>query len=180
MQHPAPAQPRRGTLLCSGFYSKLCVFLMVSLLLGTAQAANLVSVSERNLPKASDRRLTDFLAAHRGKPVLINFWATWCEPCREEMPSLQRLAKRWRDQGLAVITIAVADNKKQAEDFLWEIGVDLPVIHDHAQALSRPWGARALPTTLILDRRHRIRLRGQGTIDWDAPEIDQQLQPHLK
>lgn len=96
------------------------------------------------------------------------------------MPSLQRLAARWQGRGLAVITVAVADNTRQVEDFLWEIGVTLPVIHDHAQGLSRPWRARVLPTTLILDRQHRIRLRGQGAIDWDSPAIDQRLHPLFK
>jgi len=145
-----------------------------------AVAAELVSVSEKIPLQQADVRLHEQLSTLKDRSVLINFWATWCEPCREEMPSLQRLATRSEGKGLAVITVAVADNKKQAEDFLWEIGVTLPVIHDPAQGLSRPWHARVLPTTLILDRKHRIRLRGQGAIDWDNPVIDQQLQPLLK
>lgn len=145
-----------------------------------AAAAELVGVTEKIPLPHADERLHQQLSTLKGRPVLINFWATWCEPCREEMPSMQRLATRWEGKGLAVITVAVADNKKQAEDFFWEIGVSLPVIYDPAQGLSRPWHARVLPTTLILDRRHRIRLRGQGAVDWDSPVINQQLQPLFK
>lgn len=145
-----------------------------------ARAGELASVVEKVPPRKADSRLHEQLAMHRDRPVLINFWATWCAPCREEMPSLQRLATRWKDKGLAVITVAVADNRERADGFLWEIDVTLPVIHDPAQGLSRPWRARVLPTTLILERRHRIRLRAQGAIDWDSPAIDQQLQTLFK
>ena len=118
------------------------------------------------------------LAAYRGKVVLVNFWATWCEPCREEMPSLARLATRWQAQGLTVLTVAVADNAKRVEEFLWEALPDqqtLPVLHDRDQVISRAWEARMLPTTVILNKQHRIVARGTGAIDWDAPAIDKQL-----
>jgi thiol-disulfide isomerase/thioredoxin len=127
--------------------------------------------------KSADQRLHDLVAAQKGRPVVINFWATWCEPCREELPLLQRLADRWHDQGLAVLTVAVADNLKRVEDVLWEASVNLPVIDDREQVISRSWGARALPTTLILDRKHRIRYRGQGAIDWSSAAVDQRLRP---
>ena len=156
--------------------AKCWIALLASFWVGCAPAAELARVAEKVPPVPADRRLHAELAKLKNRPVLINFWATWCEPCREEMPGLQRLAERWRDKDLAVITVAVADNRKQAEDFLWEIGVTLPVIHDPAQGLNRPWGARVIPTTIILDRRHRIRLRGQGAIDWESSSVTQQLQ----
>jgi len=135
-------------------------------------------VAAQALPAVADARLKEALARHKGKPVVVNFWATWCEPCREEMPSLARLAARWQAQGLTVLTVAVADNAKRVDDFLWEIlpeNQTLPVLHDREQTISRAWGAYVLPTTVGLDRRHRIVLRGTGAIDWDAPTIDKQL-----
>nr|WP_171817293.1 redoxin domain-containing protein [Sulfuritalea hydrogenivorans] len=138
----------------------------------------LKTVTARSAPTTADPRLTQALAQHRGQPVVVNFWATWCEPCREEMPSLARLAKRWQAQGLTVLTVAVADNAKRVEEFLWEALPDqqtLAVLHDREQTISRAWGARMLPTSVVLDRRHRIVARGMGAIDWDAPAIDQQL-----
>ncbi|MCX7166344.1 MAG: TlpA disulfide reductase family protein [Rhodocyclales bacterium] len=154
--------------------------IIFSLLLPAAYAAPtpaavLKAVAPRAVPATVDSRLAQILAAHKGKPVLVNFWATWCEPCREEMPALARLAARWKTKGLVVQTIAVADNVKLVEDFLWEASAELPVLHDREQTISRAWGARVLPTTVVLDRRHRIVLRGQGAIDWDAPAIDKQL-----
>lgn len=131
--------------------------------------------SESALPKSADRRLDALLASHRGHPVVVNFWATWCEPCREEMPALQRLSDRRRDRGLVVITVAVADNTQRVVDFFWETSVELPAIDDREQAISRAWGVRALPTTVILDRRHRIRLRGVGPIDWDSAPVEKTL-----
>lgn len=181
MRHHTPAPSRRGLVSSHGFLAKLWWGLALGFCLAPAGASSsdLAGVSERP-PRTADLRLKSFLAAHRGQVVLINFWATWCEPCREEMPSLQRLAKRWRDRGLVVVTVAVADNARRAEDYFWELGVELPVIDDPAQALSRSWGARALPTTLILDRGHRIRWRGQGAIDWDDDRIASKLDPLLR
>ncbi|MCM2307484.1 MAG: TlpA family protein disulfide reductase [Sulfuritalea sp.] len=143
-----------------------------------AGSAVLKPVAPRSVPAGADRRLAQLLAPHKGRPVLINFWATWCEPCREEMPALARLATRWQARGLTVLTVAVADNDKRVADFLWETLPEkqtLPVLHDREQTISRAWGARVLPTTVVLDRRHRVVLRGQGAIDWDAPAIEQQL-----
>lgn len=141
-------------------------------------ATALKPVMPQSAPAGEDRRLAQLLARHKGQPVVISFWATWCEPCREEMPSLARLAARWQARGLAVLTVAVADNAKRVEEFLWETLPDkqtLPVLHDNEQTISRAWGARVLPTTVVLDRRHRIVARGIGAIDWDAPAIEKQL-----
>lgn len=120
------------------------------------------------------------LADYRGKWVVVNFWATWCEPCRQEMPSLQRLARRMEGKGLAVLTVAVNDRETLVKDFLWEISVDLPVLHDREQGESRALGVRVLPTTLVFDRSHRLRLRAVGAVEWDAPEIESQLEKLLE
>jgi thiol-disulfide isomerase/thioredoxin len=156
----------------------LCGFF--ALALPSALAAELLAVPGSHRPQITDRRLLAALAPHRGHPVVINVWASWCEPCREEMPALQRYVQRWQERGLAVITIAVADNATRARDFLWDIDVDLPVLDDHDQTLSRSLGARALPTTLVLDHRHRIRLRAQGVVDWASPGVDAQTQSLFK
>ncbi len=116
------------------------------------------------------------LQRHRGKAVVVNFWATWCEPCREEMPALQRLTRSMEGKGLTVLTVAVSDREAAVQDFLWEISVELPVLHDREQAESRAWGVRVLPTSIVLDRDHRPRLRAVGAIEWEAPEVRAQLE----
>jgi len=92
------------------------------------------------------------------------------------MPALQQLASRWREQHLAVLTVAVADQQKRIDAFLGAHAIELPVIDDREQQLSRAWGVRLLPTTLVLDRRHRIRLRAEGAIDWESAAVGERLQ----
>lgn len=162
------------------------VFLRAPILLAVLALASPVSASELLVApsvrdsRVTDRRLQAALAPYRGQPVVINFWASWCAPCRDEMPALQRFANRWGGHGLTVITIAVADNANRARDFLWEIDVDLAVLDDADQTLGRSVGARALPTTLVLDHRHRVRLRAQGVVDWDAPSVEMAIKTLFK
>ncbi|MBI4983887.1 MAG: TlpA family protein disulfide reductase [Rhodocyclales bacterium] len=120
------------------------------------------------------------LAQRAGSPVIVNFWAPWCEPCRDEMPALQRLADRWRPRGVTVVTVVVSERGGTAGKFLWDAGVTLPLLRDPEQAVARAWGVQALPTTLILDRRHRVVARARGAIDWDAAPIDAHLQKLLQ
>lgn len=144
------------------------------------RASELQVVPTAPLPAPADSPLRTLVAAYKGHPVIINFWASWCEPCRDEMPSLQRLTSRMRDQGLVVVTVAVADRIGQVQKFLDENSLQLTAIDDREKSISQAWDARVLPTTIVLDRRHRIRLRAQGPIDWDSPATNKNLQPLLK
>ena len=81
---------------------------------------------------------------------------------------------------MAVITVAVADRPPQLAAFLAENEFQLAVVDDRERLVSRIWNVRLLPSAVILDRRHRIRLRGEGAIDWDSPAIDRILQSLLK
>ena len=112
------------------------------------------------------RQLAAALDKARGRPVIVNFWASWCDPCRQEMPALQALAAR--NKGLTVILVAVNDRKDDATDFLWENAITLPALTDREQTISQAWGARVLPTTLLLDARHRPRYRAVGPVDWES------------
>ncbi len=111
------------------------------------------------------------LAAAAGRVVLVNFWATWCPPCVEELPSLQRLADRLGPEGLVVLTVDVGETAAQVRRFLADKAVRFPVLLDPEGAAFKRWEAYAFPTTLILDRRHRIRYAVFGALAWDAPEV---------
>jgi thiol-disulfide isomerase/thioredoxin len=155
--------------------SKRLIILVALWLAATSAAADLVTGKAQPLPTIPHVQLKELLAQRRGQPVIINFWASWCAPCREEMPALQRLADRWQKRGLSVLTVAVADQAERATDFLWEISVSLPQLNDPDQAVARALDVRTLPTTLILDRRHRVVGRARGLIDWDDPAVEKQL-----
>jgi len=119
---------------------------------------------------AASPQVPDALAALKGRPVVINFWATWCEPCRAEMPALDALRARRPD--IAVLTVAVADSAANVRRFAEDYLLDLEVVLDPDQARSRSWGVRMLPTTVVLDADHRIRYRAAGPLDWHAPRLD--------
>ena len=109
------------------------------------------------------------LAEWRGGWVLVNFWATWCAPCRKEMPGLARLAKTG---DIAVVTVATGRNPPEAIDrFMTEIGVsDLTVLRDPTSALARTMGILGLPMTVVLDPEGREAARLIGDADWDGTD----------
>ena len=112
------------------------------------------------------------LAEWRGRVVLVNLWATWCVPCREEMPALDRLQAALGGPDFEVVAISV-DHGDQArpQAFLDEIGVkNLALYHDPTGRLSVPFGAFGLPTSLLLGRQGEILGRLVGPAEWDTPE----------
>ena len=105
----------------------------------------------------------------RGKAVLVNFWATWCEPCRTEMPALVSLAES--EPGLALVTVAVADRANEVRRFFDDHLVDPLLVNDPEQVISRAWDVRYLPTTLLLDATLQPLLRVQGELDWHHDSV---------
>jgi thiol-disulfide isomerase/thioredoxin len=111
------------------------------------------------------------LEALRGRVVLVNFWATWCPPCVEEIPSLNRLHERLAARGFLVLAVDVGETREQVQDFLRERPVAFPVLLDPAGDAFKGWKAYAFPTSLLLDRQHRVRYAVYGALHWDAPEV---------
>ncbi|WP_347267167.1 TlpA disulfide reductase family protein [Paracoccus sp. (in: a-proteobacteria)] len=111
---------------------------------------------------------THSLADYRGKVVLLNFWATWCAPCREEMPSLDALQAELGGEDFQVVTIAAGHNPPPAiEKFLAEAQVkNLPVLLDPRQALAREMGVMGMPVTVLIDRGGNEIARLMGGADW--------------
>ncbi len=114
---------------------------------------------------------TGTLADYAGKIALVNFWATWCAPCRKEMPMLAELQTELGGEDFAVVTIATGRNPLPAmQDFFAEIGVDnLPLHRDPKQQMAREMGVVGLPVTVILDRDGREIARMLGDAHWSAP-----------
>jgi len=98
---------------------------------------------------------------------VVHFFATWCEPCREELPALDRLVARSRDRDLAVVAIAVAEVPVRVKRFLAQTPVAFPVLIDADRAVAKAWGVTTLPTSFVLDADLNIRLAVEQAHDWD-------------
>jgi thiol-disulfide isomerase/thioredoxin len=105
-----------------------------------------------------------------GKVVLVNFWATWCGPCKEEMPSLARLQKQLDPAEFTLLTVTTDLQRQSITHFLAQLGVSLPVLFDEDQDVSRSFMVRGLPTTVVIARDGTLVGRAVGPRAWDSPE----------
>ncbi|HRN50513.1 MAG TPA: TlpA disulfide reductase family protein [Anaerolineales bacterium] len=110
------------------------------------------------------------LSELRGQPVLLNFWATWCGPCRQEMPTIQA---RYNQGGFAVLAVDFAESRQQVQGFLDEIGVDLPVLLDSDGSVQELYRVRGYPSTFFIDAQGIIRFFHIGELS--AADIDTYL-----
>ncbi|MGZ8211058.1 MAG: TlpA family protein disulfide reductase [Burkholderiales bacterium] len=111
------------------------------------------------------------LKAQRGKVVLVNFWATWCEPCRAEMPSIQRLRDRLTGKPFTVLMVNVDEPDARVRRYLSETGIDLPVLLDRNKTATREWAVRVLPATFLVGPDGRVRYRLIGDMDWNTDQV---------
>ncbi|MCY4610412.1 MAG: TlpA disulfide reductase family protein [Gammaproteobacteria bacterium] len=151
------------------------------LLLGSALALSAAGCSDESelMEEASGKSAPDFvlpdldgqpwqLSQARGQVLLINFWATWCEPCRREMPALARLHEAMADENFQVIGIHVGPST-EIKRFLVETPVGFPILIDAELALA-DWNVPMLPATFLIDAEGRARYWAIGEREWDSPE----------
>lgn len=120
------------------------------------------------------------LQDYRGKVVLLNYWASWCPPCVEEIPSLGRLQKAFSREDLVVLSVDVGESKEEVETFLQKVPADFPVMLDPDGSTVKQWKIIAFPTTFVIDRKGVIRLAYFGGLMWDNPDVVAQLQKLVK
>ncbi|WP_029131826.1 peroxiredoxin family protein [Sedimenticola selenatireducens] len=134
-------------------------------------------------PMAPDFSLQDLdgevhrLSALRGRPVIVNFWATWCPPCREEMPSMQRAWERLQTEGVTLLAVNVGEDPDTVFQFTGSYPVEFPILFDREGTVSGAWPMLGLPTTFVVDPQGRIAYRAIGGREWDDPTL---LQPVLE
>ena len=104
----------------------------------------------------------------KGRAVLLNFWASWCEPCRAEMPTLQQIADYYGADKLLVLAINFKEKPARALQFAKRTGLSLPVLLDVDGQAAQRWGVKVFPTTLTVDSRGQPRHRVQGEVDWSG------------
>ena len=107
------------------------------------------------------------LSEQRGKPVMINFWATWCAPCREEMPAMERLYRRHRDHGFVLLAVSVDTDAALVRPFLDQHKLTFPVALDSKMSLANAYGVRALPSSFLIDRDGNLAALALGPRAWD-------------
>lgn len=115
------------------------------------------------------------LADLRGKVVVVNFWATWCEPCVEEMPSMRRLREKLRGEPFEILAVNYQEGAARIRAFLQKIPVDFPIVRDTDGSVARAWNARVFPSSYVIDADGRIRYALVGGIDWSAPAVEKTL-----
>jgi len=111
------------------------------------------------------------LSSYRGKVVILNFWATWCQPCRTEMPSMEILYQRFNAQGLEILAVDIGESASSVQQFIRRAGYTFPVILDRANRVSTVYQVEAIPTTYIIDREGKIIGKVIGSIMWDNPRV---------
>ncbi|MCB1842407.1 MAG: TlpA family protein disulfide reductase [Halioglobus sp.] len=97
------------------------------------------------------------LSEHRGDVVMINFWATWCGPCRQEMPLLDELYTRYERVGFKLLGVNIDDDSRRAMEMVAELGVNFPVLFDESKDVSRLYQVEAMPVTVLVDRSGTVR-----------------------
>jgi thiol-disulfide isomerase/thioredoxin len=108
------------------------------------------------------------LADLRGSAVMLNFWATWCEPCRAEMPSLEALAARHRADGLVVLAVNFREAEPTIRRFLEKMPIGLPIVMDAQGSVTKAWTPGVFPSTVLIDRAGQPRRTIVGELDWNA------------
>lgn len=119
------------------------------------------------------------LARQRGQVVVANFWASWCEPCRAELPSLELLAQRLERERVQVVAVNFRETDAALRRFLDQNPLTLPVLRDGDGAAARDWQVRIYPTTVVIGRNGRAAFTVIGEVDWTGPVARQWLAPLL-
>ena len=153
-----------------GFVSRLCLrWLLLMLLTFDAAAveagATPVKAPSFALPdlKHKEHRLPDYV----GKVLVVNFWASWCVPCREELPSMNRAASKLREQPVVWIAINVGEDRAAVEAFSADYPIDFTVLLDPSGRISQSWQVTGMPTTFVINREGNIAHRIIGKREWD-------------
>ena len=153
------------------------ILILLTFLLFTAEGPSPWGMEELIGKRAPEFMLKDLngkdvsLSSLKGKAILINFWATWCPPCRAEMPALNKLFKEYHDKGFAVIAVSTDRNTSSVKNFLVKTPVDFPVLLDSDGRVSRQFKVFSLPTSFLLDTNGIILQRYLGEEEWNSPEI---------
>jgi peroxiredoxin len=141
------------------------IILAVVLLVGGYAIGNSLFTKSTVLAKGDEPpsfRLADLDNAvhewkdYEGKPLILNFWGTFCPPCRNEMPALQKQYEKWKDQGLELVGINLSEDRLTVESFIRQVGVDFPILLDKDKKIEKLYGLKQYPTTFFISSDGKI------------------------
>jgi peroxiredoxin len=163
-----------------------CLLILADVLTPVAFAAERVTGEEfkavglaalKEGTKSIDFTLSDLsgkkvsLSNYRGKVVFLNFWATWCPPCRGEMPSMERLYQKLKGKGLVILAVDLQEDVKSVQKFVNEHKLTFPILLDYDGRVGGTYGARSIPTSYIVGRNGNVLGGTIGGREWDTPEM---------
>ncbi|MEP7156755.1 MAG: TlpA disulfide reductase family protein [Betaproteobacteria bacterium] len=120
------------------------------------------------------------LDQYRGQVVVVNFWATWCEPCLEEMPSLDRMKTAMDGRKFAVLAVNLGEGEARINAFADKLKIYFPLLVDRDGVAKRDWKVQGAPATFVIDERGRIRYFHVGTLDFTSPKVQGKIAGLLK
>jgi peroxiredoxin len=136
---------------------------------GGSRPARIGTTAPDFIVQDSDRKIE--LRDFRGQIVVLNFWATWCPPCVEEMPSLTQLQQRFKDKDVTVVGVSVDVDSDSYHRFLKDHKIDFLTVRDPDQKANNLYGTFKFPETYIIDRKGIVRRKFIGPVDWSQPEV---------
>ena len=149
----------------------------------TSEARTLTDYPSNNPPASLSLQdlngHTHKLKNYKGEVVLINFWGSWCPPCVEELPSLQRLENKLKYLGFTVLAVNVNQTRTSVSRFLKGLQIDLTVLMDTSVKAAKAWGVDYYPTSFMVDKKGDIRFYVVGPIDWEQEEVVAQIRKLL-
>ncbi|MGB5540826.1 MAG: TlpA disulfide reductase family protein [Gammaproteobacteria bacterium] len=161
------------------------VLMLLSLLTLPAQAGQLLTPVPGKVP-APDFTLQDTegrphrLSDYRGKTVIINFWTTWCPPCREEIPSMNRAWNALKDDGVVILAINMGEDEDTIFVFTADYPADFPLLLDRGGEVIAQWPVKGLPTTYVIAPDGTIAFRAIGGREWDEAGFMEQIRSLMK
>jgi peroxiredoxin len=120
------------------------------------------------------------LQEQRGRVVMVNFWATWCGPCRQEMPQLDRLYQKYHAAGFVLLGVNVDDDQRKAAEVAGKLGVTFPVLLDTDKTVSKLYDLSTMPSTVIIDREGKVRYVHRGYLTGYEDNYEKQIRELLK
>jgi peroxiredoxin len=169
----ARAVPRSSKGLLSGFTKR--AILIVGTVFSLASANALAQEEAPDFTLKSKENGNVRLSEQRGNIVLVNFWASWCGPCRDELPKMEALYEEYQDLGFEILAINVDDEARKADVLLNDIEVTFPVLYDTSGEVSKLYDVSAMPTTVIIDRDGNQRLEHFGYRAGDEKKYEKAL-----